>query len=163
MSPSGSDWLSPPNRWKLPLKLARLTPPRSTMRPIVGPRLAFTSSCTFQNTVDFHSVPASSAAPRCAASTLQEIDLKCLLADLPLQLRNPALRPALPPSPRKHVLRPLAELPARPIQHIRVHVQRPPRPRLSPPCSSRRTAASLNSFVNCLRENHYSILRLFGS
>ena len=85
---------------------------------------------------------------------LQKIDLQRLLADLPLQLRDPAFRPALLSVARKRIARPLRGTPA---ASGAARSGSPPTPRatsaIDTPCSSRRTAASLNSFVNCLRDN----------
>jgi hypothetical protein len=78
---------------------------------------------TFLKTADFQSVPATSAAPRCAQAPLQKIDFQSLLADLPFQLRHPALRPTLFSITWKRVARTLSKLPAPPMQHVRVHFQ----------------------------------------
>jgi hypothetical protein len=49
---------------------------------------------------------------------LQKIDLQHLLADLPLQLGNPSLRPAPLSISRKRVARPLPELTPPAVQHV---------------------------------------------
>jgi hypothetical protein len=56
-------------------------------------------------------------------ATLQKIDLKDLLPDLPFQFRNPAFRPALFPIAGEDVARPCAEFPPSPMPHIRVYFQ----------------------------------------
>jgi len=56
-------------------------------------------------------------------ATLQKIDLKGLLADLPLQFRNPAFRPALLPVAGKDVPWPGTKFSSPTMQHIRVHFQ----------------------------------------
>jgi hypothetical protein len=84
---------------------------------------------------------------------LQKIDLQGLLADLALQLSDAAFSPALLAVARKDVAWPGAELPPPALQDIGVDLQRPRRLSDGTPCSSRRTAASLNSFVNILLDN----------
>ena len=55
---------------------------------------------------------------------LQKIDLQRLLADLALQLRDPAFRPAPLPVAGKGVARPLPELTPPAVQHVGIHFQR---------------------------------------
>ena len=84
---------------------------------------------------------------------LQKIELQRLLTDLPFQLGNPALRPTLFAVAGKVVTGSLAELPPPSLQNVGTDLQRTCRFRDRYPCSSRRTAASLNSLVNCLGDN----------
>ena len=76
-----------------------------------------------------------------------------MLADFALEFRDPALRPALLPITRKDVAGTLTKLSAPAMQDVGIHLQSPGRFPIDTPCSSRRTAASLNSLVNCLRDN----------
>jgi len=86
-------------------------------------------------------------------ATLEKINLKSLLADLSFQFRNPAFPPTL--------LSVAGEDVPGPARNSRRHrcstfgFTSNPRATsaIDTPCSSRRTAASLNSFVNCLRDN----------
>jgi hypothetical protein len=53
----------------------------------------------------------------------KKIDLKGLLADLPLQFRNPAFRPTLLSIAGRDVARSCTKFPPPPVQHVRVYFQ----------------------------------------
>ena len=83
---------------------------------------------------------------------LQKINLQRLLADLALQLRDGPPPSAVSPGPETHC-RALGETPAASDAARWGSLQTPaPPPPIERPRSSRWIAASLNSFVNCLRD-----------
>jgi hypothetical protein len=75
------------------------------------------------------------------------------LPDLTLQLGDPSFGPALLPIARKHIAWRLPELAPPAAQHTRVYFHCSCYFGTDSRCCSRRTAASLNSFVNFLRDN----------
>jgi hypothetical protein len=74
-------------------------------------------------------------------------------ADFSLQLSDPTFRPALLAIARKGVPRPIPELRRQRCNTLGFTSNARAASVIDTPCSSRRPAANLNSFVSCLRDN----------
>jgi hypothetical protein len=80
----------------------------------------------------------------------QKIDFQCLLADLALQFSDPAFRPARLPVAREGVAWPWRNSRRQRCKTLGLTSNARAASVIETPCPSRRTAASLNSFVNNL-------------
>ncbi len=137
---TGRSWTGSPGPTPPSVQSSVAGPPSPLLRPSCRPRI---SSQRLQHPLLFDALRAP----------LQKNDLQGLLPHLPFQFGDLTLRPAPGPVARESIARPLAKLSPPAVQNVGFTSDARAASAIEIPCSSRRTAAGLHSFVNCLRDN----------